>query len=145
MRKDEGMDLLKRHLGIEEDIIQRNFTDTNGCHIKYHELHVMYVQNKDAAVEAQEAGRPMEEIVVLRERCIKSFLLFLVCCTIFSNKSQNYCDVVYLKYFEDLTEVSNWNWGAAALVYLQAYLEKSSRKRCGLMVGYMSLLQVWLR
>ncbi|WJX68694.1 hypothetical protein P8452_53038 [Trifolium repens] len=29
------------------------------------------------------------------------------------------------KYFEDLAEVGNWNWGAAALVDLQAYMAKS--------------------
>ncbi|WJX22029.1 hypothetical protein P8452_11377 [Trifolium repens] len=48
------------------------------------------------------------------------------------------------KYFEDLAEVGNWNWGAAALVYLQAYMAKSCKKlgkRIGLMAGYMSLLQ----
>jgi hypothetical protein len=148
MRKDEGMDLLKRHLGVEEDIIQHNFDKTRGRHIKYNQLQAVYVQNKDAALAAEKENKPMEEIVVYRERCIKAFLLYLVCCTIFSNKSQNYCDVVYLQYFEDLTEVSHWNWGAAALVYLQAYLAKSSKKssgkRCGLMAGYMSLLQVWL-
>jgi hypothetical protein len=54
------------------------------------------VQNKEAAVAAEKVGRPMGEIVVLRDRCIKAFLLFLVCCTIFSDKSQNYVDVVYL-------------------------------------------------
>jgi hypothetical protein len=53
MRKDEGMDLLKRHLGVEEDIIQHNFKKTNGCHIKYHELQAVYMQNKEAAVEAE--------------------------------------------------------------------------------------------
>jgi hypothetical protein len=38
MRKDEGMDLLKMHLGLEEVIILLNFNKTNGCHIKYHQL-----------------------------------------------------------------------------------------------------------
>ncbi|KAK2401798.1 protein MAIN-LIKE [Trifolium repens] len=148
MRKDEGMDLLKRQLDIEEDIILHNFDKTKGCHIKYNQLQAVYVQNKDAALAAEEEGKPMEEIVVYRERCIKALLLYLVCCTIFSNKSQNYCDVVYLQYFEDLTEVRHWNWGAAALVYLQAYMAKSckklSGKRIGLMAGYMSLLQGWV-
>ncbi|KAK2369950.1 hypothetical protein QL285_083045 [Trifolium repens] len=92
------MDLLKRHLGVEEDIIQHNFDKTRGCHIKYNQLQAVYVQNKDAALAAEKENKPMEEIVVYRERCIKAFLLYLVCSTIFSNKSQNYCDVVYLQY-----------------------------------------------
>jgi hypothetical protein len=70
------MDLLMRHLGVQEEIIQRNFDATNGCHIKYHELQAVYMQNKDAAVAAEIEGRPMEEIVVLRERCIKAFCCF---------------------------------------------------------------------
>jgi hypothetical protein len=147
MRKDEAMDLLKRHLGVEEEVILLNFKKTKGCHIKYNQLQAIYVQNKDAALAAEKEKKPMEEIVFYRERCIKAFLLYLVCCTIFSNKSQNYCDVVYLQYFEDLAEVGNWNWGAAALVYLQAYMAKSCKKlgkRIGLMAGYMSLLQVRL-
>jgi hypothetical protein len=147
MRKDEAMDLLKRHLGVEEEVILLNFKKTKGCHIKYNQLQAVYVQNKDAALKAEKEKKPMEEIVFYRERCIKAFLLYLVCCTIFSNKSQNYRDVVYLQYFEDLSEVGNWNWGAAALVYLQAYMAKSCKKlgkRIGLMAGYMSLLQVRL-
>jgi hypothetical protein len=83
MRKDEGMDLVQRNLGLDEDIVQKCFNVTNGCHIKYHELHVVYVQNKEAVVAATNAERPMEEIIVLKERCIKTFLLFLVCCIIF--------------------------------------------------------------
>jgi hypothetical protein len=74
---------VQRNLGLDEDIVQKCFNVTNRCHIKYHELHVVYVQSKEAAVAAANAERPMEEIIVLKERCIKAFLLFLVCCTIF--------------------------------------------------------------
>jgi hypothetical protein len=87
--------MVVRNLGIDGDEVREMFKKTNGCHIKYHVLQATYVRNK--------------EIVVLRDMCIKAFLLFLVCCTIFSNKSTNYVDVVYLRYFEDLTEVHKWN------------------------------------
>jgi hypothetical protein len=43
MRKDEGMELLQRNLGLDEDIVWKNFNDTNGCHIKYHELQAVYM------------------------------------------------------------------------------------------------------
>jgi hypothetical protein len=62
MRKDEGMDLLKRHLGVEEEIILLNFKKTKGCHIKYNQLQAIYVQNKDAALAAEKENKPMEEI-----------------------------------------------------------------------------------
>jgi hypothetical protein len=73
MRRTEGIDMVVRNLGLDEDEVRAMFK--KAC----------YVHNKEAAVAAEQAGRPMEEIVVLRDRCIKAFLLFLVCCTIFSN------------------------------------------------------------
>ncbi|KAK2442978.1 hypothetical protein QL285_014121 [Trifolium repens] len=48
------------------------------------------------------------------------------------------------EYFEDLTEVHKWNWGAVVLVYLQNYMEASTKWHCGQMAGYMSLLQGWI-
>ncbi|WJX94784.1 hypothetical protein P8452_76170 [Trifolium repens] len=62
------MNLLKRHLDVEENIIQLNFDKTKGCHIKYNQLQAVYVQNKDAALAAEKENKPMEEIVVYRER-----------------------------------------------------------------------------
>ena len=53
MRKDEAMDLLKRHLGVEEEVILLDFKKTKGCHIKYNQLQAVYVQNKDAALKAE--------------------------------------------------------------------------------------------
>ncbi|KAK2421162.1 protein MAIN-LIKE [Trifolium repens] len=74
MRKDEAMDLLKRHLGVEEEIILLNFKTTKGCHIKYNQLQAIYVQNKDVALAAEKENKPMEEIVFYRERCIKAYM-----------------------------------------------------------------------
>lgn len=138
----EAVELVHRNLGIPETDLWEMFEKTKGAHIKYAVLQAWYTQMMEQAQQAEEDGKPMDEIVELRERCIKAFLLFLVCCTIFSNKSQNYVDVVYLTYFEDLTAVHQWNWGAAALVYLQRYMGKSSEAGCGQMAGYLSFIQV---
>lgn len=37
---------------------------------------------------------------------------------LFTNKSANYVDVTYLRYFRDLELVSNYAWGAAAIAHL---------------------------
>jgi hypothetical protein len=63
LRRTEGIELVVRNLGIDEDEVHAMFSKTSGCHIKYHVLQATYVQNKEAAVAAADAGRPMEEIV----------------------------------------------------------------------------------
>jgi hypothetical protein len=63
LRRTEGIELVVRNLGIDEDEVHAMFSKTSGCHIKYHVLQATYVQNKEAVVAAADAGRPMEEIV----------------------------------------------------------------------------------
>ncbi|GAU23830.1 hypothetical protein TSUD_27400 [Trifolium subterraneum] len=45
-------------------------------------------------------------------------------------------------YFEDLSSVHEWNWGSAALVHLQNYLDYASQAGSFQMAGYMSLLEL---
>jgi hypothetical protein len=58
--------MVVRNLGLDEDEVRAMFK--KAC----------YVHNKEAAVAAEQAGRPMEEIVVLRDMCIKAFCCFWV-------------------------------------------------------------------
>lgn len=140
----EGVELVSRYLGMEECDVWKHFFELKGPHIRYGDLEYLYEDNWNLADQAVEEGKPMEEVTMYRERCIRAFLLHLVCCTIFSNKSQNYVDVVYLRYFQDLTEVHQWNWGAAALTFLQHYMDIASTAGTGQIAGYMSFVQVKL-
>ena len=65
-----------------------------------------------------------------RTRCIRTFLLYLVGCTLFSDKAGSSSCVVYLKYFDDLTTVNQWSWGAAALAFLYNYLGDFTKPTC---------------
>jgi hypothetical protein len=47
-----------------------------------------------------------------------------------------------MQYFQDLSTVHEWNWGAAALVYLQEYLDDASEEGTGQIAGYLSFVQV---
>ncbi|GAU16260.1 hypothetical protein TSUD_298920 [Trifolium subterraneum] len=60
------------------------------------------------------------------------------------NKTSYYLDVVYLQYFQDLSSVHEWNWGSAALVQLQNYMDYASDAGSSQMVGYMSLFEGWI-
>jgi len=61
---------------------------------------------------------------------------------IFTDKSQNDVDVVYLRYFRDLDLVVGYSWGAAALAHLYRELNNVARWNYSQVAGYMTLLQV---
>ncbi|CAJ2628562.1 unnamed protein product [Trifolium pratense] len=121
-----------------------HFAKMNGLHLKHSDVEDIYSVNHGLADKAVAEGKSAHEIKLYRDRSIRAFLLFLVCCTIFSNKSSYYVDVVYLQYFQDLSAVREWNWGAAALVHLQHYLDDACLVTVNQMAGYMSLLQGWI-
>jgi hypothetical protein len=118
------------------------FGELGGPYLKHKFVAAVFIDNWDYAERAVVENKPMHEIRLYRERAIRAFLLFLVGCTIFSNKSNYYVEVVYLQFFQDLSTVHQWNWGAAALCHLQMYLEQASWAKTTQMAGYMSFLQV---
>ncbi|KAK1258237.1 hypothetical protein QJS04_geneDACA021523 [Acorus gramineus] len=56
------------------------------------------------------------------ECAVRGYLLYLLGCTIFSDKSGSLVSVEYLQYLEDLDKVKDYAWGAAALVHLYRQL-----------------------
>ena len=52
------------------------------------------------------------------ECAARAYLLYLVGCTLFNDKSETRVSIEYLKLFKDLGQVSSYAWGAAALAYL---------------------------
>ncbi|KAL5190530.1 Protein MAIN-LIKE 1 [Glycine soja] len=57
----------------------------------------------------------------------RAYLLHLVGCTIFSNKSATYVHVVHLEAFRDLGQSGGYAWGVAALVHMYDQLDEASR------------------
>ncbi|KAK2401697.1 hypothetical protein QL285_051272 [Trifolium repens] len=120
------------------------FGDLGGPYLKLKFLGAVYIDNWNYAEKAIVEKRPMHEIRLFRERAIRAFLIFLVGCTIFSNKSNYYVEVVYLQFFQDLSTVHQWNWGAAALSHLEMDLDQASLAKTTQMAGYISFLQGWI-
>nr|KYP50309.1 hypothetical protein KK1_027884 [Cajanus cajan] len=52
----------------------------------------------------------------------RAFLLFLVGCMIFANKSATYVDVAFLDLFHDLSACCDYAWGATTLTFLYEHL-----------------------
>ena len=126
MTREEGADMCSTYLGVSPGVVMAMFGELGAPYLKLKFLGSVFIDNWDYAEKAVVENKPMHEIRLYRERAIRAFLLFLVGCTIFSNKSNYYVEVVYLQFFQDLSTVHQWNWGAAALCHLQMYLEHAS-------------------
>jgi len=71
-----------------------------------------------------------------------AYLLHLVGCTLFANKSVTHVHVVFLDVFRDLTQSGNYAWGAVALFYMYENLNDASKSSVIQLAGYITLLQV---
>ena len=81
-----------------------------------------------------------------RIQCVvRAYLLYLVGCTLLSDKNGTRVYVEYLQLFEDLGQVSSYAWGAATLAYLYRQLGYASRGRVKQVARYLSLLEVLLK
>ena len=78
------------------------------------------------------------------EFATRAFLLHLVGCTLFANKSATSVAIVYLELFQDLSMVGSYAWGAACLAYLYRQLTIATRFEVWQLGGYLTLLQVRL-
>ena len=115
---------------------------------------LLKVTPDEATAETRQAGGPHVRLSWLRDmyqsRCrarqwvaaARAYLLHLVGCTLFANKSATHVHVVHLQAFRDLAQAGTFSWGAAALVHLYDQLNEASQAPTRQMAGYISLLQV---
>ena len=70
------------------------------------------------------------------------YLLHLLGCTVFANKSVTHVHVVFFDALRDLTQTGSYDWGAAALVHMYDNLNDASKSMVRQLAGYITLLQV---
>ena len=81
----------------------------------------------------------------VRIKCaFRSYLLYLVGCTFFSDKRRTRVSVSYVSLFEDLDAISTYAWGTTTLAYLYRQLGFASRGGAKQTAGYLLLLDVLL-
>ncbi|KAH1233731.1 Protein MAIN-LIKE 2 [Glycine max] len=73
-----------------------------------------------------------------------TYLLHLVGCTLFANKSSTHVHVVHLKAFRDLAQARGFAWGATTLVHMYDHLNDASQASTRQLGGYITLLQCWI-
>ncbi|KAL5160581.1 Protein MAIN-LIKE 1 [Glycine soja] len=74
----------------------------------------------------------------------RAYLLHLVGCTLFANKSATYVHVVHLDAFRDLAHSGGYAWGVAALVHMYDQLDEACRTTTRQLAGYLTLFQYWI-
>jgi hypothetical protein len=139
---DEGADMCHEYLNFDREDCKEEFDKMKGAHIGFPKLQQLFHENLNLALEAGINKDSEDDIQFYRECTIRCFLLYLICATIFTNKSTQYVDVIFLTYLQELIVVNTWNWGASGLAYLFKYLDKASRPRCKYSGGYNCLFQV---
>ena len=127
MDRDLAMDVLVELLGVRPSEALAETIATRGAHVRFSWLRDVY----DVKLGQQQY-----------DRAARAFLLNLVGCTIFADKSATYVDVVYLELFRDLAAVGTYAWGAAALAFLYEQLGDASQHQTKQLAGYTTLLQV---
>ncbi|KAH1249907.1 Protein MAIN-LIKE 1 [Glycine max] len=73
-----------------------------------------------------------------------AYLLHLLGCTLFTNKSATNVHVVYLEALRDLSMTERYAWGVAALVHMYDQLNDASMSHNRQLGGYITLLQCWI-
>ena len=72
----------------------------------------------------------------------RAYLLHLVGCTLFANKSVTHINVVFLDAFCDLSQSRGYSWGVATLVYMYDNLNVALKHMTKHLAGYITLLHV---
>jgi len=72
----------------------------------------------------------------------RAYLLHLLGCTLFANKSATHVHVVHLDALCDLTQARRYAWGVAGLVHMYDHFNDASISTSRLFAGYIMLLQV---
>ena len=92
-------------------------------------------------VEGGVWGRMYQETVIVAAR---AYLLHLVGCTIFTEKSATSVNLSYLGLFVDLRHTGGYSWVAAALTRMYEQLGDGSYANTRQLVGYATLFSSWI-
>ncbi|KAL5150430.1 Protein MAIN-LIKE 1 [Glycine soja] len=76
-----------------------------------------------------------------RDCATRAYLLHLLGCTLFADKSATHVHLVFLDALRDLTQSAGYAWGVAALVHMYDNLNDASKSTARQLAGYITLLQ----
>ncbi|XP_068486299.1 protein MAIN-LIKE 2-like [Phaseolus vulgaris] len=121
--------ILTELLEVEEAHGKAEMRQCRGVHVRLNWLRDIY-----AECCAQEAW----------ECAARAYLLHVVGCTIFADKSAISVSVSYLLLFNNLRMCGGYAWGAAALTHLYEQLRDASYFNTKQLSSYVTLVQAWI-
>lgn len=104
--REEGINLMVTHLGIDPIEASHEAHDTRGVRVRFCFLENLYKDHMQKVVDTK--GDDMQ-VGYHRTCALRCYLLFLVATSIFVYKNATYFNVVYLQYFIDLTAIHEYN------------------------------------
>ncbi|XP_027940573.1 uncharacterized protein LOC114194505 [Vigna unguiculata] len=116
-------------LGVEQADATSEMRHCRGTHVRLSWLREVYE----------------ESCVQQRWECAaRAYLLHLVGCTIFVDKSATSISVSYLPLFRDMGMCGEYSWGAAALTHMYEQLGDACFAQTKQLGGYATLVQAWI-
>ena len=122
---EDSVEILMTLLGVDRAMACEELNQSRGAQLRLSWLRELY----DSCCDNE-----------LWEFAAHAYLLHLVGCTIFANKSATYVRTHYLKLFRNLPTCRRYACGVAALVYLYEQLGDASFANTKQLVGYLPLL-----
>ena len=118
MLRHEAATLLVMHLGVSQTEAEKISGTEYGGFISYPKLRELYTRYLDRANKL--AGtEEMEELERVRKFFVRFYLLYLVGCLLFGERSNKRIELVYLMTMEDgYAGMRNYSWGGMTLAYL---------------------------
>ena len=142
--RDHGITLMTRLLGMSDVVARAEAKTKYGDRINYPTLKWLYEEHLTEArrLDDPHTREERQERDRRRQWCVMSFLLYLVDCVLFTNKTNKHIDLIYLDCMADLQAIGKWSWGGVTLAYLYDYLDDSVRQNNKTMTGCVTILTV---
>lgn len=78
-------------------------------------------------------------------RCsVKAYLLYLIGCMLFTDKTYTWMPVDYLQCLEDFDRVQTYVWGVVALAFLYPQLGVANKSQAQQIFSYLMLMKGWI-
>jgi len=140
----DGVDLMVRHLGVMQAVAVVNCNEEYGAYISYKVLREYYEDYLDECIRLSDAQtlEEVQELGRVRTACVKSYLMYLIGCLLFGDKSNKRTELIYLSTMDDYAGMRNYSWGGMTLAYLYHCLFEVSLPRGKALGGSVTLLIV---
>lgn len=146
MLRHEAAALMVRHLGVSQQEADKIWGTKYGGYISYPRLRLLYTTHLGRANILADTEDPeeMEELERVRKYYVRCYLLYLVGCLLFGDRSNKRIELVYLTTLMDgYAGMRNYSWGGMTLAYLYGELAEACKPGDRALEGSVTLLTAW--